>query len=340
MKTFLKKILIPPFASRMVSAVAVSIFGRGIPVFLLHRMASKANGYNGTSAEHLRTCLQYLSDNDYSFVSLEELILAISRKEALPEKPVVFTMDDGFLDQAEIAAPIFLEFNCPLTFFVISDLLDKNQWPWDAQTTWIVDNTKKDELVINFPDEELHVTIDRKTGHHQARELIRNYFKEVEAVLLPSLVAQLADVAEVKLPESPPERYQALDWDKARALEKQGIRFAPHSVSHNILSKQNRETVQHEILGSWKMLQNELENPLMVFCYPTGRVLDFGPREIKILQENGFLGAVSTTPGYVESEVMSERQLYQIPRFELPENMEDFIQYCSWIEHAKHAEKR
>ena len=344
MKSLLKKILIPPFASRMVSAIAVSIFGRGIPVFLLHRMASQANGYNGTSAEHLRTCLQYLIDNDYSFVSLEDLILAISRNEALPEKPVVFTMDDGFLDQAEIAAPIFLEFNCPLTFFVISDLLDKNLWPWDAQTSWIIDNTEKDELVINFPDEELHVSIDRfgdsSGNRHQARELIRNYFKEVEATLLPSLVAQLADVAEVKLPETPPERYQALDWEKARALEKQGIRFAPHSLSHNILSKQDREAVKHEILGSWKKLQDELVNPLNVFCYPTGRVLDFGPREIKILQENGFLGAVTTSPGYVESEVTSDKQLYQIPRFDLPDNMADFIQYCSWIEHAKHAERR
>lgn len=343
MKTLLKKILIPPFASRMVSAVAISIFGRGIPVFLLHRMASQANGYSGTSAEHLRTCLQYLSDNDYSFVSLEDMILAISQKKPLPEKPVVFTMDDGFIDQAEIAAPIFLEFNCPLTFFVISGMLDKNLWPWDAQTSWIIDNTERNELIINFPDEELRVCFDNAGDHkgnrHQARELIRNYFKEVEAALLPSMIAQLANVAGVTLPATPPARYQALNWDKARTLEKQGIRFAPHSVSHNILSKVDRETVKHEILDSWKTLQDELENPLNVFCYPTGRVLDFGPREIKILQENGFIGAVTATPGYVESELTSERLLYQIPRFELPDNMADFIQYCSWIEHAKHAKR-
>jgi peptidoglycan/xylan/chitin deacetylase (PgdA/CDA1 family) len=337
MKTLLKNILIPPFASRMVSAVAVSIFGRGIPVFLLHRMASPENGFNGTSAEHLRTCLQYLSDNDYSFISLENLIRSISQNKALPEKAVVFTMDDGYIDQAEIAAPIFLEFDCPLTFFVISDLLDKNLWPWDAQTSWIIDNTEKNELVINFPDEELRVAIKHKSNRHQARELIRNYFKEVEATLLPSLLKQLAAAADITPPSSPPEQFQALSWDKARELEKQGIRFAPHSVSHNILSKLDREAVKHEILDSWQTLNRELDNPLNVFCYPTGRVLDFGPREIKILQENGFLGAVTTTPGYVESEATSERQLYQIPRFELPDNMADFIQYCSWIEHAKHS---
>ena len=106
-------------------------------------------------------------------------------------------------------------------------------------------------------------------------------------------------------------------------------------MSHRILSKLDRETVKHEILGSWQTLQDNLDKPLKVFCYPTGRVFDFGPREIEILKENDFLGAVSTTPGYVEKDTESTRQLYQIPRFELPDNMTDFIQYCSWIEHAK-----
>ena len=281
MKTLLKKILIPPFASRMVGAVATSIFGRGVPVFLLHRMANKANHHNGTSADHLRACLQYLVDNHYSFISLEDLLLAITKKQPLPEKPVVFTMDDGFLDQAEIAAPVFHEFNCPLTFFVISDLLSQNIWPWDAQTSWIIDNTDKDTLVIDFPDEQLHVTIDHKTCRRNARELVRNYFKEVDAKHIPALLQQLADAAGLHLPESPPEQYRALDWAQARMLEKQGIRFAPHSVSHRILSKLDRDAVKHEILDSWQTLQNELENPLNVFCYPTGRVLDYGPREIR-----------------------------------------------------------
>ena len=335
MKTLLKNTFIPLFASRMVSAVATSVFGRGIPVFLLHRPSTEKNGLSGTSPEHLRTCLQYLTDDNYTFLSLEELLIAITHKQTLPEKSVVFTMDDGYLDQAEIIAPIFLEFNYPLTFFVISDLLDQKSWPWDAQTSWLIDNTEKDSFVINFPDEQLHVSIDHKTKRHRARELVRNYFKEVDAKQVPALLQQLAEVTGLVLPVSPPEQYLALDWDKARALEKQGVRFAPHSVSHRILSKLDRKTAEHEILNSWQTLQTELENPLNVFCYPTGRVLDFGPREIDILKQNNFLGAVTTSPGYVEPDAESGRQLFRIPRFELPDNMADFIQYCSWIERAR-----
>ena len=335
MKALLKKLLIPPFASQFVSSVATHIFGRGIPVFLLHRISAETTKNNGISTTHLRRCLQYLVDNGYTFVSLETVIRSITDETPLPEKAVVFTMDDGFLDQAEIAAPIFLEFNCPLTFFVISGLLDQKLWPWDSQSSWIINNTKKTELTLEFPDERLHIKIDDKNNRHQARELTRNYLKEVEATHIPSLLKQLADTAAVVLPETPPEQCQAMNWDKARELEKQGIQFAPHSVTHRILSKLDRENAENEILGSWQTLQKELLSPLNLFCYPTGRVLDFGPREIDVLKKNHFIGAVSTLPGHVELDNDPVNQLFTLPRFELPDNMTDFIQYCSWIEHAK-----
>jgi len=127
-----------------------------------------------------------------------------------------------------------------------------------------------------------------------------------------------------------------MNWQQARDLEKKGIRFAPHSITHRIMSKLDREAVEQEILESWQTLQNELENPLKVYCYPTGRIMDFGSREIEILKNNGFIGAVSTIAGHVESDKNPEKQLFTLPRFNLPNNMADFIQYCGWIEYAKH----
>ncbi len=338
MKTLLKKLFIPPFSGRLVSSVATRIFGRGIPVFLLHRISAEATQPNELSSGHLRRCLQYLVDNDYTFISLENMIRAISDNSPLPDKAVVFTMDDGFLDQAEIAVPLFLEFNCPLTFFIISDLVDQQLWPWDSQVSWIINNTRKNEVFLDFSDERLHIKIDQNTARRYARELTRNYLKEVQATELPFLLKQLAAAAEVSLPETPPAECQAMSWDKARELEGLGVQFAPHSKTHRILSRLDRETAADEILGSWHILKDQLTEPLNVFCYPTGRILDFGPREKDILRNNGFIGAVTTIPGYVEPKKDVNNQLFALPRFDLPNNMTDFIQYCSWIERAKHAD--
>jgi len=244
-------------------------------------------------------------------------------------------MDDGFLEQGKIAAPIFLEFKCPLTFFVITGMLDKTLWPWDAKVSWIIDNTKKKSIVIDFEDELLKVTLGDKNSRHNAREEIRNIIKEMDLGLISELINKLEKAADVQIPEMPPSTYLSLDWEMARELESQGIRFAPHSMTHRILSKLDRQSAEEEIRSSWETIDRELSNPLKIFCYPTGRILDFGPREIAILKKENFLGAASTAPGYIEIEEAPEDQVFRLPRLEIPGNMTDFIQYCSWIERAK-----
>lgn len=334
MKQLLKKIFVPSLSSKPISRLAKSLIGNGVPIFMLHRMAVEGQPNTGITPEHLRRCLQYLVDNDYNFISLEDVITALKNKTPLPNNAVAFTMDDGFSDQGSIAAPIFLEFNCPLTFFVITGLLDTTLWPWDAQVSWIINNTNKNALLVKLDDETVEIKLDKK-NRHQAREQIRNLFKEVSSEAIPAMITLLTETAEVKLPVTAPQAFHPLSWESARQLENKGIRFAPHSMSHRILSKLNRTSVEEEIVGSWQILQKQLSNPLKVFCYPTGRVLDFGPREIELLKKENFIGAVATEPGYVDENNTSPDALYRLPRFELPGNMTDFIQYCSWIEHAK-----
>lgn len=326
---------VPALASRPISALATSIIRRGVPIFMIHRMDVEGQQNTGITPMHLRRCLRYLTEHGYAFVSLEEVILSLNNKIPLPEKAVAFTMDDGFSDQGEVAAPIFIEHNCPLTFFVITGLLDEKIWPWDAQVSWIINNTEKTSLDIDFADEVLHVQLGNAHIRRLAREQVRNALKEMDAELIPDLLKQISLAANLVLPEAAPSNYKPLSWDMARELEGQGVRFAPHSMSHRILSKLRKESSEEEITGSWEALNRELSNPLKVFCYPTGRVLDFGPREIDILKRNGFLGATSTVPGYVELDKNPVEQIYRLPRFELPDNMTDFVQYCSWIERAK-----
>ena len=337
LKKTLKNLLVPALASRPVSALANLVFEHGIPIFMVHRMAIEGQPNTGITPDHLRHCLHYLKKTGYVFVSLEELILALKNQTALPDKSVVFTMDDGYTDQALAAAPIFLEFNCPLTFFVITGLLDQTLWPWDAKVSWIINNSKQSLLKIHFEDELLEIELGNANERHRARQKIRDTIKEMDAERIPGILSRLAQDADVSLPEAAPTNYQPLDWEQARELEASGIRFAPHSQTHRILSKLHRSSAEKEILNSWGTLKKELANPLKVFCYPTGRTLDFGPREIGILKEAGFLGAVATIPGFAKPGKHSAEQVFRLPRFELPDNMTDFIQHCSWISHTRRA---
>lgn len=334
MKKLLNKLFVPALASRPVSALATRIFGRGIPVFMIHRMKLEGQTTPGITPEYLRRCLHYLIDNDYTLISLEDIVQALRDETPLPEKSVAFTMDDGFIDQAHAAAPVFRELDCPLTFFVITDLIDQTLWPWDAKVSWIIDNADTSTITLQLPDELLRAKINSPRRRHSTRQIIRNIIKEMDAGQIPDTLARLAQAAGITVPEEAPPQYQSINWDIARELEQTGVRFAPHSKTHRILSKLGPEAARDEITGSWETLQRELSNPLKVFCYPTGRLFDYGPREIGLLKEAGFMGAATTTPGYIYPGNNNTEQLYAIPRFALPESMTYFIQYCSWIEHT------
>ena len=334
-KRILKKTIIPALTSEPISRLVNNLIGFSIPIFMMHRFADEDHLGTGVSPHHLRNCLNYLRENNYTFLSVEEAIDILVNKKTPPKKPIVFTMDDGFLEQGKIAASIFPEFECPLTFFVITGLLDQTLWPWDAKVSWVIDNNKNQSITLKLDDETILITTEDLKQRRAVREKIRNILKEVDAESIPNILKQFSESAGVEIPVKPPSQYQPMNWENARSLEKKGIRFAPHSVSHRILSKLPRIEVLKEISKSWSSLQENLENPLKVFCYPTGRAFDFGPREIKILQSLGFFGAVTTRPGHIDLNIKDDNNAFKLPRIELPNDLPTFVQYCSWIEYLR-----
>ena len=332
MKRFLKELFIPVLASRPITTVTDRLFNCGVPVFMLHRISRQGESNTGKiNPNHLRRCLDYLVDHGYTFISLEQLILALKHNQKLPPKSVAFTMDDGYLDQAEIAAPIFLEYNCPVTFFVITGMLDQAIWPWDSQVSWIIESSKKPSLESCPSIKSLNLKFNKNINKRLLRRSVQNRLKKIDVSAIPELLQQLAADAGVTIPKKPPPSYQPMNWDIARQLEDQGICFAPHSVSHNILSRLDRESMEKEIQDAWLTIEKELTSPLKIFCYPNGDLMDFSEREIEVLINTGYIGAMSTTPDIVKYTASSGEQIYSLPRLAFPDNMIDFIQYCSWL---------
>lgn len=322
-------------ASRPVSAVATRLFGCGTPIFMMHRFVPDVSSNKGHTPNYLRRCLQHLKTNGHTFVSVEDILNSIRDGTPLPPKPVAFTMDDGFSDQATLAAPVFCEFNCPVTIFLISGMLDGQLWPWDDKVAYIIRNSATDTIEVTIGNNNYAFKLDDAQKISYAISTIQNIIKTMDGESIPTTIQTLALAAKTAVPDTAPDDYQPMTWDMTRALEKNGISFAPHTISHRILSKLNAKGSEIEIVKSWQRLKDELTSPVPIFCYPTGRLSDFGTREIDLLRKMHFLGAVSTVPNYVNLQNKTTKHLYSLPRFGLPDTFDDFIQYCTWIEHAK-----
>lgn len=127
---------------------------KGIPVMMYHwfyddtkgeDITKKPNNHNYISKTNFEKQIKYLVDNNYYFVTWDELNDYIDKKIDLPEKSIILTDDDGVRSFYEIAYPITLKYNVPITSFVIT-----NKVVWK-------DYLNKDYLDMQSHTDSLHV---------------------------------------------------------------------------------------------------------------------------------------------------------------------------------------
>jgi peptidoglycan/xylan/chitin deacetylase (PgdA/CDA1 family) len=309
---------------------------------MLHRFEDRDRNVAGLNPQALRKALSYLRKNNFKFISLAELFTKLAAGVTPFRGDVAFTLDDGYFDQAEIAGPVFAEFDCPATTFATTAFVDGDLWMWWDKVEYIFHQTKRKSLNFTFGHETLaYQWIDKTQLNRVQAEFVQRCKLFVDADRL-NLIERFADFAEVALPPTPPPAYAPLTWDIARKWEARGMSFGPHTVTHPILSLIEDEQAEWEINESWKRLKTEVMNPVPVFCYPNGQSADFGFRETGLLKKAGLVGAVVGEPGYVDvaSYQKGTDGPYRICRMSFPESLSDVIQYVSGIERTKQLIRR
>lgn len=301
-------------------------------IFVLHRSHMEEVGIRGTELSHLERCIRHLKKHDFKIIPLPELVKRLSDGEAIQKKTVSFTLDDGYLDQAEQLIPILLKHDIEPVFFLITDLINKTDWPWDSKVCWLLENTSRQQINIALDGQNtIALNLESHAAKRAARHYVLDYLKTIPSSSIPAKLRLLESATEHQIPAVAPAEYQALSWDEAKRLQQQGVILAPHSRSHNIFSCMPLSAVKDEITDSFNILQNQGLKPAKIFCYPTGREGDFNDEHKELLHQEEFSAAVSAMPGYLFHSRFQDSR-YALPRIELPENFNNFVRYISWIE--------
>jgi biofilm PGA synthesis lipoprotein PgaB len=70
--------------------------------------------------------MQYLADNGFTVLRLEDVITALRNNSELPDKAAVITFDDGYLSVYATAYPVLKEKGWPFTVFISAGLVSSN----------------------------------------------------------------------------------------------------------------------------------------------------------------------------------------------------------------------
>jgi peptidoglycan/xylan/chitin deacetylase (PgdA/CDA1 family) len=97
---------------------------KGIPVLYYHSVKESADNEVTIKPEKLREELKYIHDEGYITLTMKQVKEYILNNSPIPEKSILITFDDGYMDNYYSAFPLLKEFNMTATIFCIASELD------------------------------------------------------------------------------------------------------------------------------------------------------------------------------------------------------------------------
>lgn len=243
----------------------------------------------------------------FDIVTIDE---AISRtySQAMSRKPyVTITFDDGYKGNYSCVLPIIEELGVPITIYVSSSAIEKEQSYWYDKIISLLHNDEPftvDLADYNMGKYKLDVVNSEKERWASIQSLL-TAMKKINPVEREKIVEKICDqvtcdgfkqlklmtVAELKLLAS-----------------SDLVTIGGHSHCHNILTQLTDKEINASLQENRNLLQQWTSGDIIHFAYPNG---NFNDKVIDFVKENGFLSAVTVNPGYWSAE----KSPMLLPRF-------------------------
>lgn len=299
LKKFISKI--SPLLNTILPVGLISKYysGQG-QILMFHRIVPRTNEqriHNHLSLEitpeHLEMVIQYFRNRNYEFLSLDELYAKIINNN-LNKKFVVFTFDDGYVDNYTTAYPILKKHNIPFTVYITTDMPDNNMIIWWYLLEELI--RKREQISFDMESRKLDYDISNIQRKEIVFNKIRNIFNNNSEYITPFFEKYNID------PYKKSERL-ALTWDQIRNLSNDPlVTIGAHTITHCPLSNVQYSKAKFEILESRSIIESNTGNKIDHFSYPFGSKEEVRSDVFDIVNNNRFKTAVTTRIGNIFKE--------------------------------------
>ncbi len=228
-----------------------------------------------------------------------------TRAGTLPARAACITFDDGYADNAEVALPVLRSHGVHATFFVAAGFLNGGRM-WNDTVIEIVRRAPAGQIDARALGLGVH-TVGTIAERQSAIGALIGQLKYVPMEERLVQVEKLVDLVKLALPDD-----LMMTTAQLRALQDGGMEIGGHTVNHPILAKLDAQAARREIADGKGALEQMLGRPLRLFAYPNGKPgSDYTDAHVRMVQELGFEGAVSTSWGGSQGG----KDVFQLPRF-------------------------
>lgn len=298
-------------------------------IIMYHYTRDLKNSYypkiNGLDINLFRQQIQYLKEN-FTIVSMEQVIDCVERKIKLPKNAALLTFDDGYIDNYLYALPILKSeklqgsFFIPTCIFSESKLLDVNKIHYTLASGEIknIVNDLKEKMdfyrgiEFDFLPTEYLFEKYAVSNRYDCKETI--FVKRMLQTILPEkvrnkissdLFAMYVGIEEEKFAN---ELY--LSVEQIRKLKRQGMFIGVHGHEHHWLGNLSEEECKDDIKKSLLYLDEFIDLRKWVMCYPYG---SYNQNVLKFIENNGAILGLTTN---VDVANLLQHNKFELPRLD------------------------
>jgi len=302
---------------------------RNIAVLRYHAVVpSSQNFYTSPpialSPQAFEQHVKYLSRR-YNVISLDQAIDIIQSGKTPPPNSIVFTFDDGYLDNLA-AARILKKYGANGAFFIVTEAIGRVSRLWLGEVTYLILKTVKTDLQIKYEDADHHFRLgDLKSRWQAIRTLVRLIKSNNRACrdsVMAQLCQQLGDEKLLKAVEN-----LMLTWEQVMEMRDMGMVVGAHTLSHLNLPNADPDDARKEIAGSKRVLEEKLGQPCRHFSYPnSGPYEYFNERIREYVIDAGFDSSCTSNRGFLRRD----SDLFAIDRVRTVPELEEVIHAMEW----------
>ena len=234
--------------------------------------------------------ISFFKDN-FNPVTIEEVIAHFDQGYQLPDKPLLLTFDDGYIDNFTTVFPILQEEGIQGSFFIPGKTFTENVLLDVNKIHFILACAPIDELYSDVVNEIDHLISNNEYNEMTKEEMIEKY--AVANRFDPKEVIFVKRILQMVLPEEIRNRisselfkkYVGIDEDKfarelymnidqIKCMKRNGMYIGLHGYDHYWLGKLDKDKMEKDIGRSMDVLSDVIDRNSFIMNYPYGNYND------------------------------------------------------------------
>lgn len=248
-------------------------YRKKVRILMFHGVTKKHDSvanfdYKHVEVEKLEKFIIHLKKS-YTIISLDNFIAYKNKKiRNIPNNAIILTFDDGYKNCYTQLFPLLKKYNVPATIFLPTAYIDKKEIAWYDTVTYCIAETKEKEIIVEEKKYSLDSNEKKVAALVELKRKVRDSSVKREQLLKE--IEQKTKIKRNSCNSGNNEDFQFMTWEQCREMQKAGISFGSHSVTHQIMIALSESEGKDELLLSKQTVEEKLNKECIAFAYPFG----------------------------------------------------------------------